>query len=119
MHELSIANSIIEIVEQHVSPDEQPAVREVKIRVGELAGVIPDSLEFCYSVITASTPLHHSHLVIETVPLTMKCKICGKLFESGRGIVQCPMCEGFETEMISGTELHVVEIEMAELLETS
>jgi len=119
MHELSIAQSIIEIIEQHVSPDEQPAVREVKIRVGALAGVIPDSLEFCYSAITANTSLQHSHLFIENVPLMIQCKACGRMFESGLGIVQCPTCEGYETEMISGTELHVVEIEMTELLETS
>jgi hydrogenase nickel incorporation protein HypA/HybF len=117
MHELSIAQSIVEIVEQHVTPEDLQLVREVKVTIGEMAGVVPDSLEFCFSAIIVDTALQNSRIAIEYVPYTLHCSECHEDFRSAYGIVQCPKCEGFETIVVSGTELNVAEIEVAEPLE--
>ena len=118
MHELSIAQSIIEIVEQHVKLEDLPLVREVKVKIGEMAGVVPDSLEFCFTAIIVDTALQNSTMSIEFVPYVVRCNGCHEDFRSAYGIVQCPKCEGSETTVLSGTELYVAEIEMAEPLET-
>jgi hydrogenase nickel incorporation protein HypA/HybF len=118
MHELSIARSIVEIVEQTVSPADYSAVTDVHVRIGEMAGVVPDSLAFCFSAVVAETPLCNAKLTIEHVPLTMECKTCGNKFRSEFGYVPCPRCKQTDTTVLSGTELQVVEIELADSLES-
>ena len=55
MHELGIAQNILEIVQQSVTKEQAPAVRWIRIRVGQLSGVVPDSLEFCFQAIVSET----------------------------------------------------------------
>jgi hydrogenase nickel incorporation protein HypA/HybF len=119
MHELSIAQSILEIVQANLPvPDESrlssdgSSVKSVKIRIGQLSGVVPDSLEFCFLAITQGTPLQGVALDIDQVPFVLKCRGCNISFQSEAGIVLCPTCGGIDTEVLSGTELQVVEIEM-------
>jgi hydrogenase nickel incorporation protein HypA/HybF len=68
MHELSIAQNILDIVRESVSPHDLPGVRVVKLRVGHLAGVVPDSLDFSFTVLTTDTPLRHARLSIDHIP---------------------------------------------------
>jgi len=112
MHELSIAQSIVEIVQANLPVADAMSVKSVKIRIGQLSGVVPDSLEFCFTAITQETPLQGAALDIERVPFVLKCRSCGISFESEAGIVLCPTCGGSDTEVLSGTELQVVEIEL-------
>ena len=67
MHELSLATSILDIVRQYVPIDRAPAVRTVRVRVGDLAGVVPDSLAWCFSAIASETPYARASLAIDPV----------------------------------------------------
>lgn len=115
MHELSIAQNILEIVLVNLPAGEDRSVRSVKVRVGQLSGVVPDSLEFCFDAITQGTPLQGVALDIERVPFVMKCKTCDSSFQSEAGIVLCPTCGGVDVEVLSGTELQVVEIDLLDV----
>ncbi|MFA6469729.1 MAG: hydrogenase maturation nickel metallochaperone HypA [Bacteroidota bacterium] len=117
MHELSIAQNIVEIVQQNVPELDWPKVRSVVTIVGEQSGVVPDSLQFSYHAITASTRLEHSELDIEPVPFTIHCIECGVDSLTDQGSVQCPVCGMFATTIIAGTELSVREIKMDESYE--
>jgi hydrogenase nickel incorporation protein HypA/HybF len=112
MHELSIAESILEIVRTNVPPEEQYSVKSVKLKVGKLAGVVADSLDFCFTAITQETPFKGVVLDIELIPFVVKCKGCGASSESEAGVVLCPACGSAETDVVSGTELQVIEIEL-------
>ena len=112
MHELSIAESILSIVRQYVSPDEEVRVRAIGIKVGESSGVVADSLEFSFSAITAETPLHHARLQIEHIPFTLFCTPCGEVRPGSGGAAVCPVCGGVDTKVLGGTELQVVDIEL-------
>jgi len=112
MHELSIAQSILEIVQANLPVADAGSVKLVKIRVGQLSGVVPDSLDFCFGAITHGTSLQGATLDIEKVPFVLKCRACNTSFESEAGVVLCPTCGGMDTEVLSGTELQVVEIEL-------
>jgi hydrogenase nickel incorporation protein HypA/HybF len=114
MHELSLAQNIVEIVHQYVPAEEASTVKSVKLKVGELSGVVADSLEFCFSAIIADTPLSGTSLEIEHIPFTLRCKQCSKTFFSELGVVLCPTCGADTTEVIAGTEMQVVEIELRE-----
>lgn len=115
MHELSIAQNILDIVRESVPPEELPDVRTVKLRLGDLAGVVPDSLEFSFTVLTTDTPLRDARLHIDHVPFKVMCNACRKTFTNEIGFVLCPTCGGTDTKILSGTELQVVEIELEDI----
>jgi len=112
MHELSIAESILGIVRQYVPPDDEKRVKAINVRVGELSGVVADSLEFCFGAITAETSLHRAALCIERIPFQLYCENCADTKTSSRGLAVCPDCGGAQTKILSGNELQVTDIEM-------
>lgn len=112
MHELSIAQSIVDLVQANLPATDTNLVKSVKVKVGQLSGVVPDSLDFCFGAITHGTSLQGATLDIDNVPFVLKCKTCNTSFESEAGIVLCPQCGGTDTEVLSGTELQVIEIEL-------
>ncbi|MDL1891428.1 hydrogenase maturation nickel metallochaperone HypA [Sphingobacteriales bacterium CHB3] len=114
MHELSIAESIVDIIHQYVEEKHLPLVHDVSVKVGALAGVVPDSLEFNFAAITADTPLQNARLRIVPVPFVIRCNECGATSEPGGPIAICPRCGGMATKTLSGTELQVAEIEVNE-----
>ena len=114
MHELSIAKSILEIVQGSLSSNDESSVESIRVRVGQLCGVIPDSLEFSFIALTTDTPLQSARLEIDVVPFTLECKTCGEVFANDIGFVICPHCGGSDTTILTGTELKVVEIELRE-----
>ena len=114
MHELGIAQNILEIVQQSVPEDLAPDVRKIKLRIGRFAGVVPDSLDFCFGVIAGETNMKQAVLSIEQVPTVSLCKECGHRFQVEDLAFLCPFCESANLELISGKELEIVEIEVAD-----
>ena len=114
MHELSIAESILEIVRQYVPEDELPQVREVRVKVGTQAGIVVDSLLFSYEAITQESPLSGSMLVIDSIPFQIRCNACGLVSSPEGGTRECPNCDGYDTVVLSGTELQVVDMEVGD-----
>ena len=91
MHEMSIAQNIIEIVQQHL-PSEEVEVKSVKMKIGELAGIVIDSLEFCYSAMTKETKLEHAVLEIENIPIKISCNLCDTFSQLEFGMFICSHC---------------------------
>lgn len=114
MHELSIAQSIVDLIGQYVPEEEAAEVRHVKVRVGRLAGVVADSLDFCFSAIVSGTSLSRASLDIEEIPIQSRCTGCGEVFAVEGAAFLCPFCGSAELKIVSGTELQVVEIELSE-----
>jgi hydrogenase nickel incorporation protein HypA/HybF len=115
VHELSIAQNIVEIVEQYVPVESRAATRSVRVRVGGLSGIVPESLEFSFSAIVAGTPLDSARLDIERVPAVCRCEDCRVEFEVADFVFVCPGCSGMHTRLISGSDLQVVDIELEEV----
>jgi hydrogenase nickel incorporation protein HypA/HybF len=119
VHELSIAQSICEIVGQYVTPEKQHAVKSVRVLVGDLSGVVPESLRFCFGAITAGTPLERAGLTITAVPLEAECRDCRRRFTVEQLQFLCPACGGTDLAVLSGKELQVTEIELHDELAES
>lgn len=114
MHELSIAQSILDIVRQNLPPGKVVSVSVVRLRIGAMAGVLPDSLEFCFSAITQGTPAEGATLEIEHVPLTARCATCGRESTIAPTMFICPLCGSNTLTVVSGREMQVREIEIAD-----
>ncbi len=112
MHELSIAESIVEITKKNLPANGGGNVINVKVRIGELVGVVPEALDFCYSAITAGTSLDGSKLRIEKTSIVAHCDDCGADSKVEGFLFKCPVCDGINLKVISGNELQVVEIEV-------
>ena len=114
MHELSLAQGILNIVKEHVPPQRIAAVRRVRVDIGRLSGVVADSLDFCFTALVAETSLQESRLELNTIPLRLACADCQETFESAGDVFHCPSCGGSRTTVVSGMELQVAEIELEE-----
>jgi len=116
MHEAGIAQGILDIVIQYVPPDRAHAITGVRVRVGEMAGVMPESLEFCFDAIVAGTPYRSAHLAHERVPTVLACDACGGRAEPDAHTFLCPACHSPRVRLASGMDLQVVDIEIDDRL---
>jgi hydrogenase nickel incorporation protein HypA/HybF len=113
MHELSIVTSIVETVTESLTAYPGARVLEVRLRVGALASVIPESLEFCYGIASDGTPLEGSRLVVNLLPVVVHCESCGQDAElQGVQSFRCPRCGEPCSEMRQGRELEIDSIEI-------
>jgi hydrogenase nickel incorporation protein HypA/HybF len=113
MHELALAESILEISEAEARKHQASAIRKIKLRLGEFTGVVREALEFSFEAIKDGTLATDAELEIEMVPLQTRCARCNSLTASP---VQdlcliCPTCES-PVEILSGRELQVEYLEL-------
>ena len=111
MHELSITQSLLEIVNQEVAKHAISRVTTVKLKVGKLSAIEPTSLIFCFEILTKETLMEGAELVIDHVPVRGKCSGCGELFEVDGLLFTCPNCSGHNIKLTSGRELYIEEIQ--------
>jgi hydrogenase nickel incorporation protein HypA/HybF len=113
MHEATVAAGILDIVQQHVWGADAPRVRAVRVRIGDLAGVVPDSLGFCFDAIVAGTEYASAFLAIDRIPARGVCGECGEsaAIDSLPPFV-CPLCGSPFLTVTSGDDLSVVDVEL-------
>jgi hydrogenase nickel incorporation protein HypA/HybF len=109
MHELGITQSVVEAVTDRTG--ESP-VASVRVRVGRLAGVVPDAMRFCFELVTAGTPLEGAVLEIEQPDGRGRCRACGAEFPLRDLILLCD-CGSADVEVLAGRELAVASVVMA------
>ncbi len=105
MHELSLANAIVDTVERHA---EGRPVRVIALRVGTLRQVVPGSLELYVELVGRGTVCEGARLELEVVPARLAC--CGGEWEPPS--FRCPSC-GRGGEIVSGDEFLVESIQIA------
>jgi hydrogenase nickel incorporation protein HypA/HybF len=118
MHELSIAASIVDAVTETAAAYPGARVKEVRLRLGALASVIEDSLQFCWGITVEGTPLEGSKLVVNILPVVAHCAACGKDGElESLQSFRCPHCGEPATDLRQGRELEIESIEIDEVEE--
>jgi hydrogenase nickel incorporation protein HypA/HybF len=112
MHELSIAQSIIEIAEAKAREEDSPSIQIIKIRLGEFTTIVREALEFAFEAARQETLAENARLEIEIVPMVVRCATCGVVNDPMREVsLICPQC-GLPLEVVSGEELQVEYIEV-------
>ncbi|MFI7500985.1 hydrogenase maturation nickel metallochaperone HypA [Streptomyces sp. NPDC049687] len=109
MHEMSVALAVVDqVAEAAAQAGGVTAVRTVRLQVGELAGVVPDSLAFCFELACAGTLLEGAELVTEAVPGRARCTACAHEWAVGMPPrLTCPDCGGTRTDLFAGRELRI------------
>lgn len=111
MHELSIVESIIEIIEQEMLKNNIKRVETISLKIGEMRQVVPEALLFGFECLTKNTPLENAKINIQNIPIRAKCHICENQFEVKNWLDSCVYCHNNEYEIISGKELEIASFE--------
>ncbi|RPH49972.1 MAG: hydrogenase maturation nickel metallochaperone HypA [Desulfobacteraceae bacterium] len=115
MHEMGIALEIVEIASASI-PEGMKNIRveKVNLKVGKLAAIVPESLRFCFEIVVKDTPLSGAQLVIEEVPVVAICNECSAEWTITGPVFTCVKCGSGSIRVISGRELDIVSIEIAD-----
>ncbi|MBI4665438.1 MAG: hydrogenase maturation nickel metallochaperone HypA [Nitrospinae bacterium] len=109
---MSVAISVAQIAETHAREKNASRILSVTVEVGELSGVMPDALAFCYEAAVKGSLAEGSQLVIEKIAAKAQCPDCGLSFAPENRIFICPKCEGLSAAMVAGEELAVRQMEI-------
>ena len=112
MHEMSIAQNLISIIQEEMLKNNAKVLGSVRLNIGQMSAIVPDALSFCFKVATADTALEGARLIIDIIPLKGYCQSCDKTFEIKDYAFFCPSCNSSEIKTVSGQDLSIVEIEV-------
>ena len=112
MHEMSIAQSLVDIIREEMGKHNAKTLRSVRLNIGQMSAIVPNALDFCFTVITAETELEGAQLLMDLVPLRGFCQDCDKNFEIENYVFVCPACGSNRIETIAGQDLSIVEMEV-------
>jgi hydrogenase nickel incorporation protein HypA/HybF len=109
MHELSLIQGVVEICEQNSGGRH---ILEVTLEIGALSGVVPEALEFCFEAASKDTLLEGAVLIIDRIPATGFCNICGVVSTMETYFDPCPCCNAPVLELRTGDEMRVKDLEV-------
>lgn len=109
MHEMAITQGIVDICLQHATGR---AVRQVVVEIGDLSGVVPEAVAFCFSACTADTLAAEARLEIRQVQGLGRCLDCSTEQPLARLYDPCRQCGSYALTLLKGDELRVVELEV-------
>jgi hydrogenase nickel incorporation protein HypA/HybF len=112
MHEVSICESILDILREQAAEHGKERITHVKLVIGEMAGVIEAAMSFSFEVVTKGTIADGAVLEMEFLPLTARCNDCGRDFRVEGYAFSCAHCDSPSIEIVSGRELMVEDIEL-------
>lgn len=112
MHELSIAQALIEQATAAARSEGGTRILSVGVAIGDMAGVDPEALEFAFPVAAAGTIAEGATLAIRRVPLEVRCRRCGQVSHPQPIWCRCEACESSEVGVTAGRELRLEQLEI-------
>lgn len=110
MHELSLCEAIAGVVRPHAAGRRVDVVR---VQVGALRQVVPESLEFCWTVIREYEDMPDAQLELEFVAAEVECRGCGQRSQiESRWSVCCPQCGSADVDVVRGNEFQVMSLDV-------
>ena len=109
MHELSIAEELLHIIEKRADEEGIQKVGRINLRIGELSGVFPDSLEFAFEVLSKGKITEGAYIDIEMITTKFRCVNCGDY--TFAGVEKCPACNSSDLNFSGGDELEIISFE--------
>ena len=113
MHEMALAQGIVEIVQEHARRDAFTRVRTVRIEIGALSHVDPRAIAFGFDVVTRGTVAEGAALAIDRPEGTAYCTDCCKTVAIAAHGDPCPECGGNKWVLVGGDEMRVVDLEVS------
>lgn len=112
MHELAITEGIIRAAVPEALRHGARRILEIRLKIGELSGVFPAYIQECFDIAAAGTIAQGAKLVVERIPVAVRCRECGCEGGIDRRKIRCPQCGGTDLEITAGREYYVDSLEV-------
>ena len=112
MHEQSIVESLLALALENAQKAKAGKILKIHLVVGELSGVVEDSVNFYFSFLSKQTIAAQASLVFTRTPARLRCRKCDMIFTHERPDFHCPNCQEQQAEIISGRELYIESLEV-------
>jgi hydrogenase nickel incorporation protein HypA/HybF len=112
MHEMSLAEGVLQIVEDAAAAQGFTRVKTVWLEIGRLSSVEPEAMRFCFDVVTKDSLADGAALEIIDVPGMGQCMACTQVVEISAVYDPCPACGEYPVQPTGGTEMRVKELEV-------
>ena len=113
MHEMSLAEGVLQLIEDAARKDPFKKVNAVWLEIGQLSGVEPEALAFCFDAVTRGTVAEGARLEIIALPGQGWCLACDQTVLMTELFGECPLCGGFPLQVTAGTEMRLKELEVS------
>ncbi len=112
MHELSLACSLVEEAEKVIEAENAARATRVTVGIGKLSGVELDAFEFAFPMAAKDTRLEHAELIVQDLPIRVKCRKCEKESNPNFPRCVCTFCESDDIELLGGREFNIQSMEI-------
>ncbi len=112
MHEMSLAESVVDLVDYRARREGCQRVKTVRLEIGKLSGVEPEAIRFCFDEVAGGTLAEGAALDIIEQDGHAWCFDCGQLVPLASRSDPCPECGGFRLRMDEGVAMRVKELEI-------
>jgi hydrogenase nickel incorporation protein HypA/HybF len=113
MHEMSLAEGVLQLIEDSARQQEFSKVNAVWLEIGQLSGVEVEAMKFCFDAVTRGSVAQGARLEIIALPGTGWCMACAKTVAMAEVFGECPDCGGYQLQVTGGTEMRVKELEVS------
>lgn len=86
-------------------------ILDIRLNIGELAGIVPECIEEYFSILSRGTIAEGATITVRKTPVKIECPDCGYSGIIKRGCFRCPSCDGIDFKVVSGKEYFVDSIE--------
>ena len=112
MHELSVCQGVLRQVAVIASEHQASGVESITVRVGPLSGIEPELLAQAFPLARAGTVAERAALIIESLPVRVRCQRCGAESETTPNRLLCSQCGDYHTQLLSGDEMLLASMEL-------
>ena len=112
MHELAVAQALVEQVNDVIRQHAATSATLIRVRIGPLAGVVPELLGSAFPLAAAGSRMEHAVLDLVAAPIRVRCQTCGAETEVAMNRLVCGACGDWHTQIISGDELLLESVEL-------
>lgn len=112
MHEMSLAESVLQIVEEQAQKEGFARVKAVWLEIGALSGVEPEAMRFCFDAVTRGSVADGAALEILRTSGSGWCMQCSETVAIEERYSACPRCGGYQVQPTGGTEMRIKEMEV-------
>ena len=113
MHELSLCENILQILEAESVKQGFDTVKTVWLEIGDLSCIEVQAMLFSFDAVTRNSLAEGAKLVIIKVPGTAWCTRCSKNMPVEQRIDACPDCGNFPLQLSSGDQMKIKELEVS------
>jgi hydrogenase nickel incorporation protein HypA/HybF len=112
VHELAVAQALVEQVGAVISQHQASSASMIRVRIGPLAGVVPELLASAFPLAAAGSRMEHAALEFTHAPIRVHCQTCGAETEAAMNRLICGACGDWHTQIVSGDELLLESVEL-------